>query len=312
MMLRNLLFTALACCLLTSCDVEDERDVCCKRIVMEYHYMRDGQDKFAENIRSLRYFLFNGQERFLREIPAGDDLQSQELDSLKAGGYVMVAVGNAATGTLLDASDPQSPLKDFMLQVAGEDGRNADPLYYGICRFAPQRESAERLQRFDTQMSNVHCKLKVTVKWQNLPPVLTTDPIYRMTLENCATNYELNAANGYSIGEKQYPYSPLWTQEHRTDCALNGRQLKHTFVSLRYTNEHMPRLRIFCLQEGEYVEQTPPLDLEKAFRAWGYRPSTAERQDYKIVVTIYRSGNVGVKLEMETGIADWVNGGNFG
>lgn len=311
-MLRNLLLTALACCILTSCDVEDERDVCCKHILMEYHYMRDGQDKFSENIRIMRHFLFDGRERFIREIHAGNNLQQLQLDSLKAGNYVMVAVGNAADATRLETPPAGSCMEDFVLKVAESNGQDTDPLYYGICRFAPLRENAGRLQHFVTQMSNVHCKLKVTVKWQNLPPVLTTKPIYRMTLENCAADYELDAANGYAIDEKQFPYSPNWMQEHRKDCALDSRQLKQTFISLRYTNENLPLLRIFCRKEGEYVEQTPALDLKKAFRSWGYRPSTAERQDYRIVVTIYRDGHVGVKVEMETGIADWVDGGSFG
>lgn len=306
-----LLLAAMYSCF-TSCDVEDERDVCCKRIVMEYHYMRDGQDKFKDNIYSLRHFLFDGNERFLREIPSGNDLQYLELDSLQAGNYILIAIGNAAEGTALNTPSVNSRMQDFMLQVAGTDGRNTDPLYYGMCRFTPKRESANLVQRFVTQMSNVHCKLKVTVKWQNRPPILTPEPIYRMILENCAENYELDAVNGYSIGEKNFPYSPFWQQEHRIDCALDSRQLKQTFISLRYTNENLPILHILCKENDEYVEQTPPLDLKRAFQSWSYRPSTAERQNYKIVVTIYMDGHVGVKVEMETGIADWVDGGSFG
>ena len=302
----------LSCLVFTSCDVEDDRDVCCKRILLEWHYMRDGQDKFMDNISRLRHFLFDGHERFLREIPSGSDLQYQELDSLKAGSYTMIAIGNAATGTSLYAPPSGSSMQDFMLQVCGTDGRNADPLYYGICRFSPKLESAHLLQRFVTQMSNVHCRLKVTVKWQNRPPVLTADPVYRMVLEHCAESYELDATGGYSIGEKHFPYSPSWRRTHQMDCSLDSRELKETFVSLRYTDDNLPVLHILCLEDGGYVEQTPPLDLKKAFRSWSYRPSTAERQDYKIVVTIYMDGHVGVKVELETGIADWVDGGSFG
>lgn len=296
----------------TSCDIEDERDLCCDRIVMEYHYMRDGQDKFKDNISTLRHFLFDGHEKFLKEVPPGSDPQQQELEAMEAGNYIMVTVGNAADGTLLMPPSSGSRLQDFMLHVAGEDGRNTDPLFYGICRFGLLRESGNREQHFVTQMSNVHCRLKVTVKWQNRPPVMTQDPIYRMVLEDCARNYELDAANGYSMGEKHFPFSPHWQQEHRTDCSLDSRQLKHTFVSLRYTNRNLPVLHILCKEGEEYVEQTPPLDLKTAFSAWGYRPSTAESQNYRIVVTIYMDGHVGVKVEMDAGIADWVDGGAFG
>lgn len=297
---------------LASCDIEDERDLCCDRVIMEYHYMRDGQDKFVENVHTLRHFLFCGKELFIKEVLPGHDLQYQESDSMMTGSYTMVTVANAGDGTVLQAPSASSPLESFLLRVAGTDGRNADPLYYGICRFSLLRESANREQRFATQLSNVHCKLKVTVKWQNRPPVLVAEPVYRMVLNNCAESYELDADRSYSIGKKQYPYSPAWQQEHRMDCSLDSRQLKGTFVSLRYANDNLPVLHILCKEEGEYVELTSPLDLKKAFAAWGYRPSTAERQDYKIVVTIYMDGHVGVKVEMETGIADWVDGGNFG
>lgn len=36
-------------------------------------------------------------------------------------------------------------------------------------------------------------------------------------------------------------------------------------------------LHIYCKDGEEYVEQTPVLDLKKAFTAWGYRPAGVER-----------------------------------
>lgn len=312
LMIQNKILLYLSLSLLVSCDIEDERDICCDRIIMEYHYIRDGQDLFKENIYSLRHFLFDQKGHFIEEVPAANGLQYQELKKMATGPYTMVTVGNSAEGTILETPLANSRLQNFMLHIAGTDGRNADPLYYGICRFNLLRESANREQRFVTQMSNVHCKLKVTVKWQNRPPLLTQEPIYRLTLNHAPESYELDALNGYAMGEKQFPYSPAWNREHGIDCSLNSRQLNGTFTSLRYTNNNLPILNVLCLKEGKYVEQTPPLDLKVAFSAWGYRPSSAERQDYKIVVTIYLDGHVGVKVEMESGIADWVDGGSFG
>lgn len=308
--MRQVLFVLLCCCLVAGCDIEDERDVCCQRVVIEYQYRREGQDKFKENISSLRHFLFSGSGFFVKEVPTGRQLQRLVMDSLDVADYVMVTVGNAASGTRLTAPPAGSSLEEFALQVAGADGRNADPLYYGICRFKNQQVNSE--QCFVTQLSNVYCQLKVTVKWQLRPPVMTEAPIYQLRLEGCAESYELNGTRGYTMGEKLFPYSPGWNREHRIACALDGRQLRQTFTSLRYTNEQLPVLHILCREQQEYVEQTPPLDLAKAFATWKYRPSTVESQVYQIVVTIYADGRTGVKVEMETGVGDWIDGGNFG
>lgn len=302
------------CCLLSfaACDIEDERDVCCRRVVMEYCYMSGGRDQFKENIHSLRHFLFDADERFVAEIPAASNLKLQNLDALQAGKYTMVTVGNATDATRLEVPPVDEPLSGFMLHLADTDGRNADALYYGIGSFDLTDKDANREQHFVTQMANVHCNLRVTVKWQNLPPAMTSAPVYRMMLENCAENYELNGKQGYQLGEKQFPHSPAWKQEHLRDCALKGLLLKEEFVSLRYTNSNVPTLRLFCKTEEEYVELTKPLDLQKAFNVWGYRPENTERQNYKIVVTVYMDGRIGVKVEAEAGVADWIEGGSFG
>lgn len=309
----DIVIIALMCLCLAACDMDDERDLCCKRVVMEYHYMSGGKDAFKQNIRSLRHFLFNGAEQFIREIPCGENLQLQTLDSLKTGNYAMVTVGNAADATRLETPAKDEPLAGFMLHVEGTDGRNADPLYYGICRFTLKKEDANREQRFLTQMANIHCRLQVTVKWQNLPPAMTTATVYRMALENCAENHELDGKRAYSLGEKQFPHSTSWNRVHRLECALKGLLLKEEFISLRYTNSNLPILHLFCRKEKEdYEELTPPLDLGRAFKIWGYKPENAERQEYKIIVTIYLDGHVGVKVEAEAGVEDWIEGGSFG
>lgn len=312
MPLHLLSIVCLCSVLFAACDVEDERDICCKRIVMEYQYMSGGQDCFEGNIRSLRHFLFNKAERFIEEIPCGETLQLQKLDSLEAGAYTMVTVGNAAEATVLSAPACGESLNNFMLYLAETDGADADPLFYGICRFAPQKEYANREQRFVTQMANVHCWLRVTVAWEHLPPAMTTAPVYRMVLENCAGNYELDGGQGYGLGEKRFPHSPAWKWMHKRDCGLKGFLLKEELVSLRYTNGKLPTLHILCKEGGEYVELTPPLDLKRSFSVWGFKPESTERQQYKIRVTIYKDGHIGVKVEAEAGVADWINGGNFG
>jgi hypothetical protein len=303
---------AIGCLSLHACDIEDERDICCKRIVMEHRYTSEGQDAFEDNIHSLKHFLFDETERFVKEIAPGKNLQQQSLDELEAGSYTMVTLGNVTKTTLPDIPAKGEPLSQFLLQPAGTDAGNADPLYYGICRFDLVDKTARHNQRFVTYLANVHSKLQVTVKWQNLPPAMTTAPVYKMTLSHCADSYELDGKQGYSLGEKRFPYSASWNREHQLVCALKGLKLKEEFVSLRYTNSNLPVLHVLC-QEGEgYKEITPALDLKTAFKVWGYKPENSERQEYKIIVTIYMDGHVGIKVEAETGVADWIEGGSFG
>lgn len=312
---RDVLFGCLLCVAFISCDIEDERDLCCDRIVMEYQYLQEGEDVFAENVRSLRHFLFDGEGCFLQEVPPGDNLRIQLLEPLETGDYTMVTAGNASASTTLEVPDKGGLLRDFMLQVSAANTGNADRLYYGIRRFTLVKESAHREQRFVTSLSNVHCTLKVTVKWQNLPPVLTNEPVYRLVLDDCAGDYELDGEGGYALGEKSFLYSPDWNRRHTLDCSLQGLQLIETFISLRYTTDHLPVLHLLYREpgaEGEYTRITPPLDLKKAFAAWGYNPSAVERQEYKIIITIYLDQHVGVKVEAEAGVADWVEGGSFG
>lgn len=138
----------------------------------------------------------------MKEIPSGSDMQVQILVPLETGRYTMVTIGNTAGATALPVPDIGSKMKDFMLEVQHADYGNADLLYYGIREFTLIKESGNREQRFVTQLANVHCKLKATVKRQNLPPILTKEPVYRMTLESCAEHYELDGCNGYSLGDR--------------------------------------------------------------------------------------------------------------
>lgn len=300
------------CCLTAACDLEDERDLCCTRqTVMEYRYRSGGQDRFSENIKSLRHFLFDGEERFIGELPAGKDLRLQDLSELEAGNYTMVTIGNAGRATSPAIPATGKGMKDFMLKVSEEETVNADPLFYGICTFAPDGKQGG--QHFMTELSNVHCRLKVTVKWQNLPPVLTKEPVYRIDLEECATDYELDGKQGYALGEKRFPYSRDWGHCYRMPCSLQNLRLCREFVSLRCLNDRLPTLTVRCRNgAGDYEALTPALDLRKAFRSWGYSPSEVEIQNYRIIITIYLDGHIGMKVELDAGVMDWVDGGSFG
>ncbi|MEL5892600.1 FimB/Mfa2 family fimbrial subunit [Bacteroides sp. GD17] len=308
----DIFIVAFFCLFFVACDVGDERDLCCDHVVMEYIYLTDGKELFKQNIRSMRHFLFDDSERFVREVPSEGNLQLQYLDDMEAGTYTMITVGNAGQSTLIETPEQGSHAEDFLLHIAGTKGENADPLYYGIKRFTLNMKSDSREQHFVTHMANVHCKLRIKVVWKNLPPLMSNEPCYRISLSGCATTYELDGKQGYPLGEKHIPYASDWTGEHHLDCALESLELKANFITLRCTNDNAPLLNVWCRKEEGYVPVTPEIDLKRAFAAWGYRLSTVERQEYGIIVTVYLDGHVGVKLEAEVGVQDWMDGGSFG
>lgn len=216
---------AVILCSLTACDVEDSRDLCCERIVMEYRYRLNWEDAFSDNITSLRHFLFGGDEKFIREVPQSKCMRQQYLDHLNTGTYTMVTVGNSTDITNLEAPAPGESLADFMLSVEDEEGADTDPLFYGICPFTLTREDITRQRHFVTYLSNVHCRMEVTVKWQYMPPVLKSDKIYRITLDDCATDYRLNGTEGYSLNEKRFPHLRRRPHRHKHQGAGRHRRL---------------------------------------------------------------------------------------
>ena len=86
--------SAIISVIATSCQLEDERDLCCPEpLTMHYVYRPDGTDVFRDNILSLRHFLFDNEGAFICELPAGETLNRQPLE-LNTGTYTMITIGN--------------------------------------------------------------------------------------------------------------------------------------------------------------------------------------------------------------------------
>ena len=306
--------------ILSSCQLEDDRDLCCPEpLTMHYVYLPNGTDVFSDNIRSLRHFLFDVDGIFIRELPSGERLNNQPLD-LKAGTYTMVTVGNM-TDISVHEHGSDNKLENFSLSHTAKSTSseyayaNSDELFWGIKHFAIDSEGRGlevskygmglSSNRLTTEMVNIHCHLKVTVEWANRPPHIGS---YEMDLIGVNTQYSLDTekvsltADGLEV--------PLGnrSETYRLNVSLRQLELRAEFVTLRYTDTQIPTLRI----KFDGLPIIPDIDLGKAFRTWGWRPSVTHVQDYEILLKVINENRVDLLPMVEGSVADWVNGGNFG
>lgn len=323
--------------LLTGCTLKDDRDLCCPdQLTMYYTYRPLGAEAFSENIFSLRHFLFNGEGILIGEIPPGNNLQHQPL-SLNQGEYTLITLGNYTDRSAHDHGDMGHQSQFTLIHTARYDGsyentpdddpeeyprlretlpfRNSDELFWGIKRFTVNAEglgadimegrSGEASNRLVTRMNNIHCHLNIMVDWSNMPPHIGD---YEMELDGVASRYSLNPQNtsttpgGFIVPEGKRLAS------YRLKVPLRSQTLKAEFVTLRFTNTIIPTLRVYF---GN-TQVSPDIDLGKAFRSWGWRPSDTHIQEYKILVRITGDGSAEVFPKIEASVDDWINGGSFG
>ena len=306
--------------ILSGCTLNDDRDLCCyDTLTMHYTYRPQGAEAFCENIFSLRHFLFDADGIFIRELPPGEDMQYQPL-GLGAGTYTMITVGNMSDISTHEHGTEQS-LVQFLLRHTALNRNNqsaftnTDELFWGTKRFTIGSDgkgtelSDSRIgyasNRLVTEMSNIHCHLNVTVEWTNRLPHVGT---YEMELSGVHTRYSLDprnatqTADGFDIPAGDNP------QAYRLDVPLRQLELRAEFVTLRYTDTTIPTLSIRFGDESII----PDIDLGKAFRTWGWRPSATHVQEYNILLRVINENRVDVLPMVEGSVVDWGNGGSFG
>ncbi len=316
---RYLLAAVAAAWALCACSLDDSRDLCCLyAAAMVYSYKPYGAEAFDEHILSLRHFLFQRNGHFISELPAGDDLKYQPL-SLPEGEYTMVTVGNA--GEYSQTNHGEVPhLSGFGLQHVGTHSaapdalKNTDELYWGVRDFSVDDEGLlidpvgrtriSAASPLTTYMNNIHCHLTVKVEWSNVPEHIGT---YEMELDGVPAAYSLDPdeaadADGFIVPV----HSAL--HRHRLCVGMQAHELNGEFVTLRYTDEAIPVLRLRFA--GQQVG--PDIDLKRAFNTWGWRPSAVHVQKYAIKVRMHRNGTAELTPLVEASVEDWVDGGSFG
>lgn len=303
----RLLLTVLACVLLAGCDLGDDRDLCCYRGGMTYRLTYDGYDYFPEKVERLRCFLFSGDDgRFLRELPTVPGRPERvDLSGLEEGEYGLIAVGNLDDyGEVEGLEESVRSLRfgacDFFRGTRALAG-SGDELYWGAKRF---RMEAGCANEFVTELSNVHCHLKVMVEWEGLPPGSGN---YYLQLSGVHEGYDLFPGNARPLGERIFP---AYTGELRSSVEESGLlslALRTEFVTLRYTNEEIPSIRVWYGSRA----QTELIDLKRVFRLWGWYPDSTPVQEYELHLLIYRDGSVQLSPSLDVGVNDWTDGGTF-
>lgn len=102
-----------------------------------------------------------------------------------------------------------------------------------------------------------------------------------------------------------FPANTNETTKHKLVVSMLALELDGRFVTLRYTDRHIPTFQLFHNGEPE----TQPIDLTKAFRAWGWRPDSTSEQIYNIELLIKSDGSVVIKPWIESSVSDWHDGG---
>lgn len=305
--LRRAVAVLLLPLLPVSCDIGDDRDDCCEANTVRFRYEYEGLDRFADFIGFTRWFLFDGEGRFMEEtahMPCCP--QRVDIGGLAAGSYSIVCIGNLEDYGSLEGH-AEGGLEAFRLRVDdfARDGRhfaNGDRLYWGECRF---RIVPGHSNRFLGEMSNVHCVLRVRAEWEAGPEFSDG---YRFALEGIGTGMELCGTRADSIGVHRFPPVTDFAGRMTEDVALRRFALEGELVTLRWNAGHIPCLRLWHGDDPV----TKPIGLEDIFRRWGWHPELTPVQDYAIRLLIRADGSVVVSQGIEASIADWQDGGSIG
>lgn len=307
--LRNIRFLRFAVAMLLAvvplwgCSLDDDRDVCCDNLRMEFRYVPYGIEELPTYIHRMRHFVFDASDRFVCELPSGPDLRLLRF-KLPPGEYTMLTVGNLESRMEFRSGDRSLKTLEMELLEFTESGncRNSDELYWGFCRFRVVRGPA---QRFVTYMNNIHCHLHIKVLWHNMPEYVGD---YRMELQDIPRGYRLDPSQSRAVSDKVVPAINGRLCTHELEVPLRSQELRAEFVTLRYTSDYIP---VFRLWFGDRAV-TGPIDLRRAFRTWGWNPDATAVQEYRIQLTLFSDGAVEVRPWIDADVEDWQNGGTFG
>lgn len=298
------------CFLLASCNVSDERDLCCdtEDSVVRFRYWYKNEDRFTEYIKTERYFLFDSEGRYLQEMNHLDCCPKRvSIEQLAAGTYTMVCVGNLVDYGTLEGYEEKG-LEGFHLKINQyyDEQQTAfvsgDRIYWGECHFT---KVGGIRQEFVGEMSNEHCVLRLRVEWERLPEFADG---YYYHLDGIGTGMELYDTNASKIGVHSFPPVMDYGGRLIEEVPLRQMVLESTLTMLRWGANALPRFQL-------YHYDTPVskvVDFEEVFREWKWYPENAEVQEYEIRLLILKSGNIKVYKRIEAQVGDWEDGGTFG
>ena len=305
---------------LSSCQMMDERDLCCYNVQLNYRYYRSGKNELSTRVQTMKHFLFN-QDSILQEVydVSGDAVKKLEV-IIPSGDYTMVSFANVGDPSFLkEFIVGQSKMSELELYIdnLNNDGyqNNSERLFFAYRNFSVAKSG---VKYYIVDCTHAHNILTVNVKWKNATPPASSR--YQMELTKVPGNYQFPIQRWVTIGsfkaDGTLPEStssivvhaipePLGkVVTHRTDGRFkpNG-NLEGSFISYRYTNQMIPT---YCLY-GDNGALMKEIDLSVFFQTMGWELSLNIEQEFDLTMTI-DGDKVWVSA---TNIADWEDGGTI-
>jgi len=312
---------------LTACNIDDDRDICCDDITIVFRYSKGGEDLFSQHIHAISHYIFNEEQVLTEVIEEPRNLQQIKPSHLASGKYTIVSIGNMTRKTrLADLHVGTTTLRqmELYMNTLNSEGcmENGDRLYFGSREF---ERIKDRETRYISDMSNIHCLLGVTVKWEDdAAPYKQGD--YRMGLREVPAKNLLNVTNDNRVIvanplEEQgwestrtkvvHAFPPAVATDLTSHCLTAPidahRKVRGQFITLRYTDDLIPHFRLY--RENEAVMKE--IDLSRLFTAWNWAVSSNIEQVYDIEIEIKKDGTVVVTQGLQAGVLDWEDGGTI-
>ena len=309
--------------LVSSCQMMDERDLCCYNVQLNYRYYRSGKNELGTRVQTMKHFLFNS-DSILQEVydVSGDAVKKLEV-IIPSGDYTMVSFANIGTPSFFNNFVVgQSKMSEFELYIDNLNSEgyqdNSERLFFAYRNFSVAKSG---IKYYIVDCTHAHNILTINVKWKNQQP--PTSDRYRMELTNVHGNYQFLAEKYVIIGslkagESGLPESttdrvvhvipePMGkTVEHRVDGRFkpNG-NLEGSFITYRYTNQRIPVFHLYG-DDGNLLMKE--IDLSTFFQQQGWELTMNIEQEFDLTMTID-----GDKVYVSsTNIADWEDGGTIG
>lgn len=286
----------------------------CSETTLEYRYIRAQEDEYSTEVQQMRHFLFNTAGEYIRELKQ-NEVTPQELriSGLTPGSYTVVTIGNSTQeGTMLtDLEAGKSHMSDFTLRLKARYNEQAysgaEQLFWNSKTF--EVKEAEK-QRYVCDLANIHCHLIYEVSWQSAPPESGS---YRIELTGLTERYLLDPAqsnlsieiNPVKEVRHDFPLHGSETTALYQEVPLFNHCLRGEAVSLRYRDDHIPTFRVMYGNRA----LTQQLDLQRAFRAFGWIPDRRAEQIYRIQIRINDDGSVTIRPWYDGSVEDWQPGG---
>ncbi len=307
-----------------SCSTDDEKG---NYLSIYVRYCRETfKDDFQRYITQIQYLFFDedGILQHVASLKRGIDPDLQHLSPiLPYGRYTLVAIANCEKHTVCNYEVGTTCLEEvtlaICLQQPGSLQGDSDPIYWGILPF---EYTDNNPNNYICDLSNIHCRLRVTVRWANHLPAYRQG--YSLHLYNVPGVYCLSTAyrikllsdtdaDPYDSTPLQIVHSFPETDDtrlfhHSKKVDMYYTELNAEFVTYRYTDDRMPS---FCVYHGKEA-MMKEIDLTRFFRIQGWQPSRIAEQTFHVLMVIHpQTDKVTVSSFSQSDMAGWFDGGSI-